>query len=44
MSIVVSVATLPENVCLIVRDPLLEFMSNAPSDPDGDLSLAIQKF
>ena len=41
LSIVVSVATLPEDVCLIVQDSLMEFMPNAPSDSDGDLSLAI---
>ena len=44
MSIVVSVVILPENVCLVVRDPLLEFMFNALSDSDGDLPLAIQDF
>ena len=44
LSIVVSVVALPENVCLVVRDPLLEFMFNALSDSDGDLPLAIQDF
>ena len=27
--------------CLIMQDSLLEFMSNAPSDLDGDLPLVI---
>ena len=44
LSIIVSVVALPENVCLVVRDPLLEFMFNTPSDSDGDLPLAIQDF
>ena len=44
LSIVVSVATLPEDVCLIVRDSLLEFIVNAPSDSGGDLPLAIWPF
>ena len=44
MSIVVSVVALSENVCLIVCDRLLKFMSSAPSDSDGDLPLAIQNF
>ena len=38
LSIVVSVPTLPEDVCLIVQDSLLEFMLNALSDGEGDLS------
>ena len=29
---------------MVVRDPLLESMFNAPSDSDGDLPLAIQNF
>ena len=41
LSIVVSVVTLPKDVYLIVQDSLSEFMSNAPSDSDGDLPLAI---
>ena len=44
LSIVVSVATLPEDACLIVQDSLLEIMSNAPSDLDGGMPLAIQGF
>ena len=41
LSIVVSVVALPEDARLIIQDSLLEFMSNAPSDSDGDLPLAI---
>ena len=41
LPIVVSVATLPKDVCLIIHDSFSEFMSNAPSDSDGDLPLAI---
>ena len=44
LSIVVSVLALPENVCLVAHDPLLEFMFNSLSDSDGDLPLAIQDF
>ena len=44
LSIVVSVVALPENVCLVVRDPLLEFVFNSPSDSDADLPLVIQHF
>ena len=44
LSIVVSAATLLENVCLIVQDSLLEFMPNAASNSDGDLPLAIWNF
>ena len=44
LSIVVSVAALPENVCLIVCGPLLELMFNPPSDSDGGLPLAIRHF
>ena len=36
LSMVVSVSTLPEDVCLIVHDSLLGFMPNAPSVSDGD--------
>ena len=35
------VAAIPEDVCLIMQDSLLEFMSNAPIDSDGDLPQAI---
>ena len=44
LSIVVSVDILLEDVCLIAHDSLLEFMSNAPSDSDGGLPLAIWHF
>ena len=44
LSIVVSVVALPENICLVVHDPLLEFMFNALSDSDGDLPLVIWHF
>ena len=41
LSIVVSVATLPEDARLIVQDSLLGFIPNAPGDSDGDLPLDI---
>ena len=44
LPLVVSVVVLPGNVCLIARDSFLEFVSNAPSDSDGDLPLAIWNF
>ena len=44
LPLVAGVATLPEDVCLIVHDSLLELMSNAPSESDGDLSLVVQRF
>ena len=44
LSIVVSVIALLENVFLIIRDPLLEFMFNALSDSDVNLPLVIQHF
>ena len=44
LSIVVSVVTLPEGVCLITYDSLLDFMYNSLSDSDGDLPLVIWHF
>ena len=35
---------LPENAFLTVRNPLLEFTFNSPSDSDTDLPLVIQHF
>ena len=42
--LVVSVVVLPENVFLVVHNPLLEFMFNSPSDSDTDLPLVIHHF
>ena len=44
LSIVISVVTLPESVCFITHDSLLEFKSNALVDSDGDLPLDIWHF
>ena len=44
LPLIVSVVVLPENMCLVVHDPLLEFKFDVPSDLNGDLPLAIQDF